>query len=85
MWLRAGVVVSLFFAGLATTSAQDDGPPPYALLPIDQIDPLPMPADPPSASAMVNSQPEFPWEGEPLGQASSRSDHNQKATASSNK
>jgi hypothetical protein len=85
MWLRAGAVVSLFFAGLATTSAQDDGPPPYALLPIDHIDPLLMPADPPSASAVANSQPEFPWEGEPLGQASSRSGHDQKVTASSNK
>jgi hypothetical protein len=84
MWLRAGVVVSLFFTGMATTSAQDDGPPPYALPPIDHIDPLLMPADPPSASAIVNSQREFPWEGEPLGQASSHSGHNQKATASSN-
>jgi hypothetical protein len=85
MWLRAGVVVALLFAGLATTSAQDDGLPPYALTPIDHIDPLLMPANPPSASAGVNSQPEFPWEGEPLGQASSRSGHDQKITASSDK
>jgi hypothetical protein len=75
MWLRAGVVVTLLFAGLAPSSAQDDGPPPYVLPPIDHIDPLLMPADPPSPSAITNSQPGFPWEGEPQGQANARFDH----------
>jgi hypothetical protein len=84
MWLRAGFV-ALFFAGLTPASAEDDGPPPYAPSAIDHVDPLLMPANPPSASAVVNSQPEFPWEGEPLGQASSRSDHKPNVTAASNK
>jgi hypothetical protein len=81
MWLRAGFVAALFFGGLATVSAEDDGPPPYAPS-IDYIDPLLMPANPPPA--LANSQPEFPWEGEPLGRAHSRSGHDQKVTTSSN-
>jgi hypothetical protein len=85
MWLRAGFVVALFFAGWAPASAEDDGPQPYAPSAIDHVDPLLMPANPPSASPVANSQPEFPWEGEPLGQASSRSGPNQRVTASSNK
>jgi hypothetical protein len=85
MWLGAGFVVALFLAGLASASAEDDGPPLYAPSPIDYIDHLPMPANPPSASAVANSQPEFPWEGEPLGQPSSRSGHKPNVTAASNK
>jgi hypothetical protein len=80
MWLRASVVVVLFFAGLAPAPAEDDGPPPYALPPIDHIDPLLMPANPPWASAVANSEPEFPWKGEPLGQANARSGHDQTVT-----
>jgi hypothetical protein len=60
-------------AGLAPAPAEDDGPPPYALSPGEYTDPFLMPANLVSASAIVNSQPEFPWEGEPLGQASFRS------------
>ena len=85
MWLRAGFVVALLLAGLAAASAEDDGPPPYAPAPSDYIDDLPMPPNPPSASAAANSQPEFPWEGEPLGQPSSRSGPKPNVTAASNK
>jgi hypothetical protein len=65
--LWVGFAVVLFFAGLAPASAEDDGPPADKLPPassIGHIDPLTMPAEPPStAAAIAEPQPEFPWEG----------------------
>ena len=85
MWLRAGFVVALLLAGLAAAFAKDDGPPPYAPAPSEYIDPLAMPENLSSGLPVANSQPGFPWEGDPTGQASSRSGHEPNVTAASNK
>jgi hypothetical protein len=85
MWLRAGAVVSLFFASLALGSAEDDGPPAYTPRPIDYADPLLMPTNPPPPSAVANPQSGYPWEGEPFGRSDARSEQHQKATPSWNK
>jgi hypothetical protein len=70
----------LCLAGLAAVSAEDDGPPVFVPPSADYGDPLLMPTNPPPlASATANSQPHFPWEGEPLWPLQSRSKHEQKA------
>jgi hypothetical protein len=68
MWLRAGVVVALFIAGLVPASGGDDGPPAYTPPPIDYADPLLMPTNPRTQFAVANPQPELPRESESPGQ-----------------